>query len=297
MGDGASLDRCCMIHDHRTGTAIDNNLGLALGPANIQALHVCEECHALVAALRRAHLNCPPIQRGGDTRTESCVDRVHNAFGIGKIRAVKLEPDHVVLAQSDRHCALDRRTAGNASHPQMIDLHLATAGGRAEAPDQQVALSHPINLAVGSLERRHQQRAASQASCIAHAGDGHVDKLARLRECRQRSGDHHRRHVPQPQIGARRQVDTHLHEHAGDTLYGKRRLNGLVACAIQPHHQTISKQLVGPDTLDRGEILDAFGLCRADDAAPKPSQGKDQMDFIDYLSMWHLVPLRTAKWS
>src|SRR6185437_16909748 len=154
--DGAGFDSRRLVHDDRAGAAVDNHLRVILSRADIQAFHIRDKCHTLVAAFRRAYLDCPAVQRLRCTLPEFFVDRIHDALGIGKVRAVKLEPDDVVLAQRNRHGTLDGRTAGDPAYAQVIDLDLAAAGGRAKAPYQQVALSHAVDLSVGPFQRRHQ---------------------------------------------------------------------------------------------------------------------------------------------
>ncbi len=186
----------------------------------------------------------PAIQRQSSAFAESHVDRIHDPPGGGKISRVKVEPDDIVLAQGYRHRALDCRAAGDAPDAQMVDLHLAAAGRRARTRRPADCPGHPIDLAIGALERRHQQRAAAQALGIAHAGHRDVDHLAWLGERRQHSRHHHRGHVPQPHVGAGRHIDAHLHQHAGKRLHGERRLNGLIACAVQSDHQPVADQLI-----------------------------------------------------
>src|SRR6185437_12110748 len=105
---------------------------------------------------------------------------------------------------------------------------------------------------------------------------------------------HYRRHVPQPQIGSGWKIDAHLHQHAHDGLHGERRLTGLVARAIEPHHQAVPDELVGPHALDRRKILYALSLGRGSNgAAAKPEHGKDQANLSRKVrancSEWHLL--------
>src|SRR3546814_8170351 len=65
----------------------------------------------------------------------------------------------------------------------------------AEPADHQIALHHRINLPIGAIERREDERAAAQALRLADRRHGDVKTLARLRKGRQFGGDHHRRGV------------------------------------------------------------------------------------------------------
>ena len=136
---------------------------------------------------------------------------------------VEVELQELALAQRRRHAALDGGALGNAAGTQVVDLHLGAAGRGAGAADDQVALRQRVDLAVGALQRRRDQRAAAQALGVAHRRDVDVDRLAGLRERRQLRGDHHRRDVLQLHVGAGRHRDAHLLQQRVQALRRERR--------------------------------------------------------------------------
>src|SRR5690348_14107141 len=140
MSDGAWLYRRSLVHHDRTGPAVDDHLGLGLSRTDIQALHFRHECHTLVGARGCPYLDGPAVQRGSRTLAESDIDGIHRPPGSGKIGRVKLEPNGIVLRECRGHGALNRRPAGNTPDAQMVNLHLAAAGGSPKSAHQQVTL-------------------------------------------------------------------------------------------------------------------------------------------------------------
>jgi hypothetical protein len=130
------------------------------------------------------------------------------------------------------------------------------------AADQHVALGHGVHLAVGALQRRHEQRAAAQAFRVTHRRDTVMSMVwpgwakagsevvtitaATFFSC----------------SWGRRQVDALLLQHRHDRLHGERGLAGLVAGAVEAHHDAIARQLVLAHAGDAGDVLQALGLGR-----------------------------------
>jgi hypothetical protein len=161
--------------------------------------------------------------------------------------------------------ATARSTVAPAEMRPTASWFTCTEAPPPEAPnaaDQHITLGHGIHLAVGALQRRHQQRAAAQAFRVTHRGHGDVDGLARLGEGRQRGRDHHGRHVLQLQLGAGRQADALLLQHRHDRLHGERGLGGLVAGAVEADHDAVAGQLVLAHAAEAGEVLQALGVGR-----------------------------------
>ncbi|MDT4842737.1 hypothetical protein FQZ97_766500 [compost metagenome] len=171
--------------------------------------------------------------------------------------------DVAVARERGGHGTLDDGARTDAAAVQLVDLHAGAARGRARAAHQDVALGNGVDLAVGALERRHQQGAAAQALGVAHGGHHHVQRLAGPGECRQRRGDHDGRHVLQLHIAAGGHGNAQLRQHVGQALLGERRLAHLVTAAVQAHDQTVADQLVAAHALDRGQVLEPLGLRRA----------------------------------
>ncbi len=130
----------------------------------------------------------------------------------------------------------------------------------AEAADDEIALRNGVDLSVEAVQRRDQQRAAAQTLGIGDGVDGDVDGLPGLDEGRQHRVHRHRRHVLQLRRDVGRHRDAELRQHVVQRLHGERRLAGLIAGAVQTHHQPIAHQLIGAHALDLRQILDALGL-------------------------------------
>src|SRR4051794_39378051 len=150
MSNGALFHGCRLIHDHRSGTAVDDNFGLAGRRADIETLHFRQESDSLVAAAGGTYLDCPPIQRGSGALPKLAVDRFHYPARSRKISGMQIKPDEVPLAKGDGYCSLDRCAACNTARAQMIDLNLASARRGSKSSYQQVTLRHRIDLPVGA---------------------------------------------------------------------------------------------------------------------------------------------------
>src|SRR3546814_6177500 len=88
----------------------------------------------------------------------------------------------------------------------LIDRQLRPVGGvDAQPADDQIALRHRIDLAVGAIERGEDEGAATQAFRLADRGHRDVEALAGLGERRQVGGYHYRRGVLERRIDPRRQ--------------------------------------------------------------------------------------------
>ena len=109
-------------------------------------------------------------------------------------------------------------------------------------------MGHRIGLAIGPLQRGHEQDAARQRLGVASAGDGHIQAGARAPEGGQLRGHHHRSYILHLD-GGRSHGQTLTYEHVGQGLGGELGLV-LVAGAIQTHHHAEAHELVAPDALE-----------------------------------------------
>ena len=157
------------------------------------------------------------------------------------------------------HGALDLRALRNAASREVVDLHLAAARRRPGATHHQVALGQCVDLAIGTAQRRGDEGAALERLGVAHGRHVHVQHLPRLRKRGQLGGDDDGCHVLELQLRgrARRQGDAHLLQVVGHGLRGVGHLRGLVARAVQPHHQAIAGELVAAHALHGRHFLDA----------------------------------------
>ncbi|MNT56095.1 hypothetical protein D3C72_1933750 [compost metagenome] len=87
--------------------------------------------------------------------------------------------------------------------------------------------------------------------------------------------DGHRRDVLQLHVAdVGRHLDAELGQHVVEGLQGEGRLGGLVAGAVQAHHQAVADQLVVPHALDARQVLEALGLHGA--RGEQQAEGGDQ---------------------
>ncbi len=263
MRHRAVVHRHGLVHHDRASTRIEDDLGGSLGARDFDVLDAGHEAHPRARGRRRAHLHHPAVQRAGHAAAHRAIDRFDNALGRAVIGFAQLQVQDAAFGLERRHRALNDAAIGDAAHRELVDLHLAAVGRRARAAHQHVALRDRVDLAVGALEGRHQQGAATQAFGIAHRRHHHVELAAGPCERRQRGGDHHCRHVLELHVLAGRQGDAELREHVGQALRGERRLHGLVAGVVQPHHEAIAHQRVVAHALEVGQVLQPLRVRRA----------------------------------
>jgi hypothetical protein len=150
----------------------------------------------------------------------------------------------------------------NAPGTQVVDLHLAATRGRARATHHQAALRQGVDFAVGAAQRRGNQHAALERLGVAHGGHVHIHKLARLRKGGQLRRHDHGGHVLELQLARQvgRQAHTHVLQVVLQRLGGVGHLRGLVARAVQTHHQAVAGELVAAHALHGRHFLDAQRL-------------------------------------
>ncbi len=99
-----------------------------------------------------------------------------------------------------------------------------------------------------------QQGTAPQALGLADGRDRYVDGLARLGEGGQVGMDRHRRHILDLGLDIIRHLDAEVVEHGTEGLLGEGVV--LLASTGQPHHQTVTNQLVVTHPFNRADVLD-----------------------------------------
>ena len=208
-------ERHRLVHHHRAGARVDHDLGRRRRQRRRRGSR-CRpgrrRARRPIGGMRTRTTRPSSASRGAAAHRG--VDRAHDLARGGVVARVEVELDRVALgAAASATRALDRRAVGDAAGAQVVDLHLRAAGRGAGAADDEVALRHRVDLAVGALQRRRDQRAAAQALGVAERRDVDVDRLARLRERRQLRRHHHRRDVLQLHVGAGRHGHAHLLQH------------------------------------------------------------------------------------
>jgi hypothetical protein len=122
-------------------------------------------------------------------------------------------------------------------------------------------LGDRVDIAVGAEEGGDQEGAAEQALGVAHSRRGHIDARTLRRERRQGGRHHDRGHVPGTDLLAA-DIDTEPHQHPLQGLLGERGIVQRVAGCVEADDETVADELVLPDALDVGEVLDARGRSR-----------------------------------
>ncbi|MNU89030.1 hypothetical protein D3C71_788610 [compost metagenome] len=237
-----AIQRDFTVHDHRTGTRVDDHFGILKRDVDFHILDIGQHAHLVAATGRRADLHGAGIQRRGATKTTAAVDGVGNLLRHREVFIIQLQIDGIPGAKLRRQFTLDNRPVGNTPAIQLVHLHAAPARRCTRTADQNVTLRERIHLAIDPFQRGHQQRTAAQTFGVTHRRNDDVDGLSLARKGRVGCGNHYRCHVFQLHVGARRDGDPELGQHVVQTLSGKWRLGGLVACTVQADDQAVANQ-------------------------------------------------------
>ncbi len=162
--------------------------------------------------------------------------------------------------QGRRHAAFNLCAVGDAAGGELVDLHLGAVGRSARADDHDVALRERVDLPVRAAQGRDDECAAAQRFGVAHRGHIDVDLLARLGEGGQLRRHHHGGDIARLHGDTRRQDHAKALQHGGQALLGERRLRGLIAGAVEAHHQPIAGQRIAAHTRHGRHFLDAGGV-------------------------------------
>ena len=184
------------------------------------------------------------------------VDRVRDSNRGGEIGILEIEGQRPEVAGPVRIRQFDRRSIGNAAgRGNALRKALGLPDGR-DAGHGDGALRHGVDLAIGTRQGRHDERAAEERHRVPHRRHRDVDALAAVHEGRQVRRHEHRRDVTRPQADVS-DVDAEPIEHRLDRLFGERRVAQRVACPLQPDDEAIADQLIVADPFDLRDILDA----------------------------------------
>src|SRR5690606_29856462 len=189
--------------------------------------------------------------------TKFAIQCSHHTIRHAEVGRVQLKVDEPIVGKCGRNSPLDNRSVGYDSAIELIYLHAGTPGLCAGTAHQQVALRQGVDLTIRTLKRSQQQGAPTKALRIAHRTHHHIHCLARTCKGRQSASPHDSGHVSDLHIGTLGHRDTQLRKHVCEALLSKGRLTHLITASIQTHDQTVSDQLVGAYTLNRGQVLDA----------------------------------------
>ena len=144
----------------------------------------------------RGHdLHPTAVDRVCASRSKCNIDGGRHALGGVKIGIVEHHADGLHLIEIEGDGPLHHGSAGNPRRSGMVHLlAIAGRGGHVSAQHQR-ALRLGVDLAVGSVERRHQQDPAFERARVAGRRNRNVHPVSRPAERRQRGHDEDRSHV------------------------------------------------------------------------------------------------------
>ena len=228
-----------------------------------------------VARRRHAHAHHAAVERRARCRRRSCVDRSHDLARRSRNRVAFSSSLTWCRAWFERRRHARSTVAPSGMRPALRWLICTLRAGRrgAGAADEQVALRHRIDLAVGALAAasRSACRRAGSSRCrstrrstsivwpgCANGGSCAVTiTAATFFSC---------------MLGAGRHGDAHLLQHRQHRLHRERRLRGLVAGAVEADDEAVAEQLVLAHAADAGDFLEALGMGRSWPAAGRAAR-------------------------
>src|SRR3990167_8009815 len=147
-----------LADDDGAGTGVDDDLGHRLADFDFEVFQNRQVIPPLIRIERRADADRAAVERLGDTGAEQVVDLVDDILRRGEVRTIEVEGQAVALIETAGHRALDRGATGDAPGRGHVDGDPRTiAAFGIEATNHQIALGDGVDIAVDTLERRHQQ--------------------------------------------------------------------------------------------------------------------------------------------
>src|SRR5690606_28193975 len=255
LRDGSRADADRAVDHDGTGPRVHNHARRRVGTHNVEILDERDEPHAVVPAAAGADRYARAVDHRRSAWSERAIDRVGDALRIGCVELMKVEDQPVAIGKAGIDRALDRRAVRDAAARGHVDRQFRPVGRvDAESPDDEVALCHRINLSVGTIERRENERPAAQALCLADRRDSDVEPLTGLCERGQLGGNHDRGCVLERRIDPWRQRKTEARNCA---LHSERRIiEAVVARARKPDDDAVPGKLVRTHALELAHILD-----------------------------------------
>ncbi len=271
--DGAVRDGCSRhahsaVDDHGTGARVDHHTRGRLAGLDVDVLEHAHEGHALVQIHGRAHRDGHTVQGLGHIAAKFGVDGVHDRRAGREVVVTQIEHDLLGFVEGVVDQALHNGATWNACRGGHANGHLGTRRLGINAGGGQVALGQCINLAVHPTQGGQHQVAAPEVAGLADGRHVDVHPLPGLGKARQFGGHHHRGGVldVDPAGGGdlfkvrQRAVDAYPQlRQQGLHALGSERHRGVVARALQTHHQTKTDQHVGALGGHRGQVLDTVG--------------------------------------
>ena len=195
------------------------------------------------------------IDRLGALGAEIIVDRSRDALGGGEIGVAQRQPHIGQAVERELDLALDDGAVGDAADRRHAADDLGGFAFGLETVDRDRTLRHRVDVAVGAEQGGDEQGAAPQVLGIAERGHRDIHPGALGAERGQVAGHHDGGDVAGPDGGAA-DVDAHALEHRLQRLLGEGDVVQGVAGAVEADDEAVADQLVLPDALDIGEVLD-----------------------------------------
>src|SRR6185437_15715001 len=135
--DRGRLQRDALVQDHRTVARIDDHARRRIHRCHIEALDTRDEIDALVRILRAVDPDGARVFGGRHLPAHRIVDGIDDTLRGAEVRTLQLQRERAaILAELQRHAALNDRTIADGAAGLLVDLHAGTAGARARATDQ-----------------------------------------------------------------------------------------------------------------------------------------------------------------
>ena len=274
MGDCGRLDAHRATNHHSPCTAIDHHPGLFCGWYHLEILEHGDEIDPIARALRCRDSHSTAVQGACGSLAQVAVDRLTDALRIGKVRLLEIQHQLLGRRKGAAYGFFHRSSTWNASCSGGVHGKPGSSALCADARNYHVALGHGIDLAIGPIQRCHQQRPPTQAAGIPHGRYRDINGLPRACKWWHIRMHRHGGYIAQAHKLPRRDRDALLEQHVAQCLYSKRGLGSLIAGLIKTGHQAVANQLVGTNPRPSRHILDALGLCPGHEAQRYPDQPK-----------------------
>ena len=261
MGNRTGTQCDGLVQHDGAGARIDDDLGSGDGGFHRQFFEFGDEVDTVIRVAGGLHLDYATVECLGHADAEMCIDGSRDLVCSLEVGGVQAQADAGAFEYRGRYRAFHLGPFGDASYAQVVDGDLAAAGGSAGTGDDQIALGHGVDLAVGTLEWRGNQCATFEGFGIADGRHVDVEGLAGAGKGGKLGCHQHRRHVFHLQLGqlSGRQGESQSAQVVGQALCGVGHLGGLVAGAVKANDQAEAGQLIAANALNGGDFLDAAG--------------------------------------
>ncbi len=252
MQDGHRLQDNSPSNNDRPCALVDDNL-CPRKDRHFYRLNPSQQGRNLLAAGDR-QIDSSTIHNMCSLTPQCLIDCEGHSFRTAEIGIIEQQRELVLALQLQWNSTFYHCSERDSGCVGMVELfHVPVSSNRITAYDKR-ALCLRIDLTVCSIKRSHQQQAALKTPRITRRRDSDIQLSAGSRKGRQCCGH---KNCGQILYSNRRCRNAHSHpqKRGRKSLNWKSRLL-TVAGALQTHNNAISNQLIVPNTLDRGDVLD-----------------------------------------